>query len=109
MLITGTFRREYYPTRGSVSKMAHQIRTHRTRAAGNFLDNGLTGKRTTSIDIPTVQDYLDHLGQRIAAHVPDANFPFIFSAIAEDPCPAIHEPAALPGGYTFVPAASRRD
>jgi len=62
-------------------------------------------KRTTVIDSPTVQDYLDRLGRRLESHLPDANFPFTFSAIAEDPCPAIHEPAALPGGYVFVPAA----
>jgi len=62
-------------------------------------------KRTTPIDKPTVQNYLDRLGKRLAAHVPDATFPFTFSAIAEDLCPTIHEPAALPGGYVFVPAA----
>src|SRR5260221_8988292 len=62
-------------------------------------------KRTTFIDSPTVQNYLDHLGQTLEPHVPDANFPFTFRAIAEDPCPAIHEPTALPGGYVFVPAA----
>ncbi len=62
-------------------------------------------KRTTLIDRPTVQNYLDHLGQTLEPHVPDANFPFTFRAIAEDPCPATHEPVALPGGYVFVPAA----
>jgi predicted Zn-dependent protease len=62
-------------------------------------------KRITFIDSPTVQNYLDHLGQTLEPHVPDANFPFTFRAIAEDPCPAINEPAALPGGYVFVPAA----
>jgi beta-barrel assembly-enhancing protease len=62
-------------------------------------------KQATAIEIPTVQTYLDHLGHRIATHLPDANFPFTFSAIAEDGCPTIHEPAALPGGYIFVPAA----
>ena len=39
-------------------------------------------KRTTSIDIPTVQDYLDLLGQRIAAHVPDAKRAGFASAYA---------------------------
>ena len=62
-------------------------------------------KRTTIIDSPTVQDYLDRLGRRLESHLLDANFPFTFRAIAEDPCPSIHEPAALPGGYVFVPAA----
>jgi beta-barrel assembly-enhancing protease len=62
-------------------------------------------QRTTPIDSPTVQDYLHRLGQRIAAQVPDAKYSFTFSVIADDPCRAIHEPAALPGGYLFVPAA----
>jgi len=62
-------------------------------------------QRTRLIDSPTVQNYLDRLGRRLESHLPDANFPFTFSAIAEDPCPAIHEPAALPGGYVLVPAA----
>jgi predicted Zn-dependent protease len=35
----------------------------------------------------------------------NTKFPFTFSVIADDPCSTIHEPAALPGGYIFVPAA----
>ena len=62
-------------------------------------------EHTTPINIPAVQDYLDRLGQRLAAQVPGAKSAFTFSAIADDPCPASHEPAALPGGYVFVPAA----
>jgi predicted Zn-dependent protease len=62
-------------------------------------------KRTTPIDVPSVQNYVDRLGQRIAAQIPDAQFRFTFSVIADDPCRTIHEPAALPGGYVFVPAA----
>jgi predicted Zn-dependent protease len=53
----------------------------------------------------TVQTYIDRLGQKIAAQFQDATFPFSFSVFAEDPCPSIHEPATLPGGYVFVPAA----
>jgi predicted Zn-dependent protease len=62
-------------------------------------------ERTTPVDSPAVQSYIDRLGQRIAAQVPDARFAFRFSVIADDHCPAIHEPVALPGGSVFVPAA----
>jgi len=31
--------------------------------------------------------------------------PFHFSVMKDDPCPATHEPVALPGGYIFLPAA----
>ena len=62
-------------------------------------------QRNTAIDSPTVQAYLDSLGRKIAAFIPDTRFPFTFSVIAEDPCRTTHEPVALPGGYIFVPAA----
>jgi predicted Zn-dependent protease len=62
-------------------------------------------QRTTSIDSPAVHNYLDRLGHRIAAELRDAKLPFTFSVVADDPCRTIHEPAALPGGYVFVPGA----
>src|SRR5215469_10115249 len=49
-------------------------------------------QRTTSIDNPDVRTYVESLGQRIAAHLPEARFPFTFSVIADDLCPTIHEP-----------------
>jgi predicted Zn-dependent protease len=63
-------------------------------------------QRTTSIDNPDVRTYVEGLGQRIASHLPEARVPFTFSVIADDLCPTIHEPTALPGGYIFIPAAS---
>src|SRR5436190_10019981 len=62
-------------------------------------------QRTTPIDSPSVQTYVDRLGQRLVAQVPDAKFPFKFAVVADDSCPTIHEPTALPGAYVFVPAA----
>ncbi len=59
-------------------------------------------RRTIPVDSPIVQNYLDRVGQKIAASIPDARFPFTFSVIADEPC-RIHEPTALPGGYVFVP------
>ena len=59
-------------------------------------------RRTIPIDNPVIQNYLYRVGQRIATYIPDARFPFTFRVIADEPC-RIHEPAALPGGYVFVP------
>jgi predicted Zn-dependent protease len=61
--------------------------------------------RTTAIDSPGVQEYLENLGQELASEMPKTGFRFTFSVVGEDSCPLIHEPHALPGGYVFVPAA----
>jgi predicted Zn-dependent protease len=62
-------------------------------------------QRSIPVENPAVRDYVNRLGQRLAAQMPEAGFPFTFSVIAGDPCAATHEPAALPGGSVFVPAA----
>ncbi len=62
-------------------------------------------QHTTGIASRTVQDYVDNLGQRLASQIPTSPFRFTFSIIAGDPCPVVHEPYVLPGGYVFVPAA----
>lgn len=59
-------------------------------------------KRTTRIDNPFVQEYVDRLAQKLAAQMPGVRLPFTLSAIAEDPCSTTHEPVALPGGYVFI-------
>jgi beta-barrel assembly-enhancing protease len=64
-----------------------------------------TQRRTTTINSSSIQDYVDGLGRRISAQIPDAKFPFTFSVVADDPCSTTHEPGALPGGYVFIPAA----
>jgi len=60
-------------------------------------------RHATRIDNPVVQNYLDRLGQRLAAQMPEASFPFTFRAVVDDRCSTTHEPTALPGGYVFVP------
>jgi predicted Zn-dependent protease len=62
-------------------------------------------QRTTAIASRSVQDYVENLGRELASQMPASPFSFTFSVIAEDPCPTLHEPYALPGGYVFVPAA----
>ena len=59
---------------------------------------------TTPLDSPLVQDYVNRLGRRLAAHMPEAASPFTFTVIADDLCRPVHQPAALPGGFVFVPA-----
>ncbi|MGI8991928.1 MAG: hypothetical protein ACR2I2_20410 [Bryobacteraceae bacterium] len=63
-------------------------------------------QRTIAIGGRIVQNYLDRLGKRLSPHLPDAKFPYVFSAVADDLCPSTHEPVALPGGYIFVPVCS---
>jgi predicted Zn-dependent protease len=62
-------------------------------------------RQNTPVDHPGIQEYLGRLGGKIAAQVPEAAFPFQFTAVTTDPCPTMHEPVALPGGPIFVPAA----
>jgi beta-barrel assembly-enhancing protease len=61
-------------------------------------------RRTSMIEDPSVLEYVNRLGRRLAVEMLDAKFPFTFSVIADDPCPGTHEPGSLPGGYIFVPA-----
>jgi predicted Zn-dependent protease len=51
---------------------------------------------------PATQTFVDHLGQRLAAHARNSAFTYTFRLIAEDPT-VLHEPAAFPGGFVFVP------
>jgi predicted Zn-dependent protease len=66
-------------------------------------------KHATLLDNPAVQTYVDRLGQKLAAQMPDARFPFTFAAITGDYCSEMGGPpgmpTAFPGGYLFVPAA----
>lgn len=56
-------------------------------------------QRTTAIESPIVQHYLDGLSQRLST------VRYVLSPVFDHLCPPTHEPAALPGGYIFVPAA----
>ena len=87
------------PPRNCVNVNSHE----KEAALGKQLATELR-RRTVPIDSTTVQKYVDNLGRKIAAYIPDAVSPFTFSVTAGDPCGAVHEPAALPGGYVFVPA-----
>src|SRR5262249_33514405 len=60
-------------------------------------------EHTTAIASPSVQQYVETLRERLASKM--TNAAYTFSVVSEDPCPIIHEPVALPGGYIFVPSA----
>ncbi len=78
---------------------------------GSLANEAALGKQMASnfrqhaIDDPTIEAWVRRLGEKIAAQIPDARFPFTFTVVADDSCGATHEPAALPGGYVFIPAA----
>ncbi len=73
-------------------------------ALGRHLADELR-KQTKPLGSLAAQNYVERLGERITAHAPDIRSALTFSVIADDPCRAVHEPVALPGGYCFVPAA----
>ena len=62
-------------------------------------------QRTTAIENPSVQEYVERVGQKLAAEIPDVNFKYSFSVIADDLGGETHEPLSLPGGFIFVSAA----
>src|SRR5450759_2332099 len=61
-------------------------------------------RQTQLFDAPSVNAYLDELGQRLAAQSPATGFTYTFE-LADDDQTWIHEAAAFPGGPVFVPAS----
>ncbi len=55
-------------------------------------------------DAPTVNAYLDELGQRLAVQAPATGFTYTFE-LSDDERTWLHEPATFPGGHVFVPAS----
>src|ERR1035437_1967841 len=56
------------------------------------------------IGAPSLNAYLDELGQRLAAQAPATGFTYSFELLDDDQT-WIHEAAAFPGGPAFVPAS----
>jgi predicted Zn-dependent protease len=61
-------------------------------------------RQSQAIDSPSVNVYLDELGQRLAALAPATGFTYTFELVDEGQT-WIHEAAAFPGGPVFVPAS----
>jgi predicted Zn-dependent protease len=60
--------------------------------------------QTRMIEAPSVNAYLNELGQRLAARAPATEFTYTFE-LSDDDQTWIHEAAAFPGGPVFVPAS----
>jgi beta-barrel assembly-enhancing protease len=61
-------------------------------------------RQARMFDAPSVNAYLDELGQRLAAHAPTPAFTYTFELVDDDQT-WIHEAVAFPGGPVFVPAS----
>src|ERR1035437_66081 len=61
-------------------------------------------RQIRAFDAPSVNVYLDELGQRLAAQAPATGFTFTFELVDDDQT-WIHEAGAFPGGPVFVPAS----
>jgi predicted Zn-dependent protease len=61
-------------------------------------------QRTTPLDYPAFQEYIERLGGRLASYVPEPRCVYTFSSIADDPAGPAHEPLSFPGGFVFVSA-----
>jgi predicted Zn-dependent protease len=59
-------------------------------------------RQTTKLDNPEVQAYVERVGGRLAAHLPDTSLTFTFAVVSDDRGGPTHEPYALPGGYIFI-------
>jgi predicted Zn-dependent protease len=59
-------------------------------------------RNSRPLDSPTIETYINDLGQRLAALSGAPVFRYTFALIADDPT-VLHEPAAFPGGFVFVP------
>jgi predicted Zn-dependent protease len=62
-------------------------------------------QRTTSLDSVAVRDFVEQIGRKLTAQLPDAGISYTFTVIADDVNGSTHEPISLPGGYIFVPAS----
>ncbi len=60
---------------------------------------------TTAIESPTVRDYVQRIGGRLAAQLTNPPFSYSFSVIADDRGGPTHEPLWFPGGYILIPAS----
>jgi predicted Zn-dependent protease len=63
------------------------------------------GRATTPLDSPAALEFVQRLGAKIAAQLPEPRFSYTFAVIAGDQNNSLHEPLSLPGGYIFVPAS----
>ena len=59
-------------------------------------------RQATKLDNPEVQAYVERVGGRLTAHLPDTSLTFTFTVLSDNHGGPTHEPISLPGGYIFV-------
>src|SRR5262245_52430355 len=57
---------------------------------------------TRPLESPLALTYINGIGQRLAAEIGGPPFTYSFALVADDPT-VLHEVAAFPGGFLFVP------
>ena len=62
-------------------------------------------RRATPLNNPAALEYVQRLGDKLAAQLPEPRFTYTFSLTADDQSNVLHEPRSFPGGYIFVPAS----
>jgi predicted Zn-dependent protease len=62
-------------------------------------------RTATPFTDPAALDYVQRLGARLTATLPEPRFPYNFTLVATDENNALHEPFSFPGGYIAVPAS----
>jgi beta-barrel assembly-enhancing protease len=62
-------------------------------------------RTATPVDDATAVTYVERMGAKLAAQLPEPRFPYTFALIAGGNGDVLKEPVALPGGYVFVPTS----
>jgi len=60
-------------------------------------------RQVTVVENSTIQAYVERIGQRLAASIPNSPFPYQFTIVQDTPGVTFIEPVSFPGGYVFVP------
>jgi predicted Zn-dependent protease len=86
-----------------LSLPAQDTRLQKENALGEQLEREFRQKQnTTRINAPALQEYVNRVGERLAAQIPDSRSPYRFEVIAQDSGGDAHEPVAFPAGHVFV-------
>jgi len=62
-------------------------------------------RTATVVNNAAALSYVEQMGVKLAAQLPEPRFPYTFALIAGGNGEVLKEPVALPGGYVFVPAS----
>src|SRR6185369_6783862 len=62
-------------------------------------------RQTAPVDDSEISGYVEAVGRRLAAVMPQREIRYSFAVIQDDLAGTPHEPLALPGGYIFISAS----